>query len=213
MRCIFFLLLIIISLNSFAFYKRIDKVEKITIQHSFFLNKLFFASLTTTGIGIPPNFVNGRLHPGFDIGFLRYNENQIKKINFDYALSLGFYSIRYLQHVSYFKPSLGLALGSYSKYYFRSSFNVAVMLVQQLNDEFKYIGNGLYEKVPKSRMQLAPSLGLEGGLPILKSLKKDIGLKLKYEFGFQLPFSLLSSVLPLNQFHIGINVKPKFKLK
>lgn len=213
MRGIGILLLSFISINSFAFYKRIDKVEKSTFQHSFLSNKLLFASLTTSGIGIPPNFVNGRLYPGFDIGLLRYKEKQIKKINFDYALSLGFYSIRYLQSVSYLKPSFGLTLGSYSKYYFRSSFNVAGMLVQQLNDEFKYTVNGIYEKIPKSRMQLAPSLGIEGGLPILKSSKKDIGLKLKYEFGFQLPFSLLSSVLPLNQFHIGINVKPKFKLK
>ena len=81
------------------------------------------------------------------------------------------------------------------------------MLVRQINDEFTYTGNGNYERVNRSRFQINPSFGVDAVLKIGDLKKYRYGLMLGYEFGVQLPFSELSSVLPLNQLKIGMRLE------
>ena len=87
-------------------------------------------------------------------------------------------------------------------------FNLSLMIVQQINDEFKLNAHGEYEQVSKMRFQLMPSFGLETGIPVTKSKRFSYFLILGYELGMQLPFSVISSVLPINQLHIGVAISP-----
>ena len=84
--------------------------------------------------------------------------------------------------------------------------NLSLMGVQQINDEFKMNSNGEYEQVSKLRFQVMPAAGVETFIPLCHAKNKQCALTLGYEFGVQLPFSVISTILPINQIHIGIAV-------
>jgi len=160
-------------------------------------------ALQNVGIGMPPNFVNGKLHPGLLIGI----QKKIRRTTqWDYHLDLGYFAIHSLQRVAYIKPGMGYTVSIAKKLELRPTINFALMGVGQINDEFKFV-NGQYEKVARHRLQVAPSFGLESFTTVVK--KKNIAYQamLAYEFGVQLPFSSLSSILPLNQIKIGVRIK------
>ncbi len=210
MRLIFIIVLSMLNVYGFAknSHHTIAPKSLSGCKKFLFNNSLFHASILNTGIGMPPNIINGRLHPGIELGFQKKMTKNEKKSTLDYSFNLGYFSIRSLEQASYLKPGIGYSFCISKRFCIRPSLNGSLMMVRQLNDEFKFKGNGNYETVSPLRFQVAPSLGLETSINLFQLSKMDIGFRLKYEFGVQLPFSLLSSVLPLNQLHIGVNLKP-----
>lgn len=158
-------------------------------------------------IGMPPSFVNGRLHPGVELGiqapFIHKNKNSF----LDYSLSLGYFSQQQLQRVVFIKVGSGYRFQLVKGFSLRPSLNLSAFYVSQLNDEFIYQGNGVYEKYKGKKIQAKPGIGVDLLSPTLKFKSVNFNLIGGYEFGLQLPFSLLSSTLPLNQLHVGILVK------
>lgn len=189
--------------NSSLVQRNHDKCKQFLLRRA-----VFNATVMNTGIGMPPHFVNGRIHPGFELGLQKQLSKKSLKSSLDYSVSLGYFSIASLQRAMYLKPGLGYTILLSKKLFFRPSLNLSLMNVYQSNDEFEFKGNGNYDKVSSARFQVAPSLGLAAGIGLVQLSKWNIGLLLKYEFGVQLPFSQLSSILPLNQIHIGFNFKP-----
>ena len=165
------------------------------------------ALLTTNVIGMPSHAFNGRIHPGFEIGFTRRLSKSSKKNYLDYQDNIGYFSQRYLQQNLYFKPSLGYAIKTFKSLYLRPCIQSALILNRQKNQEFKYVGNGQYEKVSPYRFQFMPTFGLSAWFKAFEQKKYSLYPTFAYEFGMQLPFSGISSLLPINQFKAGIRLK------
>lgn len=164
-------------------------------------------SFMNAGIGMPPHFFNGRLQPGFEFGAGFNTIKKPRRSKTEYNVLVGYFAHRSLQRVAYIKPGFGYSIYIYKNLRVKPMFNCSVMLAHQLNDEFRYTGNGTYEKVSPNRMQFMPAAGLEATAPLATFKNYSTGLMLKYEFGLQLPFSDLSALLPVNQIHIGFKIK------
>jgi hypothetical protein len=161
---------------------------------------------TSNVIGMPNHIVNGRLHPGLELGIASSLRKTSRRNYLDYQFHLGYFSQRFLQQNLYLKPSLGYAFKVYKSIHIRPSLHGAFMLNRQKNDEFKYTGNGQYEKVSPYRFQFMPGLGLSLWGKAYSAKRWTLYPTLGYEFGMQLPFSSISSLLPLNQLKIGIRL-------
>jgi hypothetical protein len=160
-------------------------------------------AVQNTGIGMPPNFVNGKLHPGFLVGF---QKNIKPHSRWDYHVDFGYFAIHSLQRTAYLKPGIGYAIPIAKTFELRPFLNLGFMGVGQINDEFKFV-NGQYEKGARHRLQIAPGFGLESFFTVVKKKNREFQAMLAYEFGTQLPFSSLSSILPLNQIKVGVRIK------
>lgn len=174
---------------------------------SFLKSSAYQISSTNTAIGMPPNFVNGRLHPGFSLGLQRSFSEITKKNYWDYSAHLGYFAIPSLQRALFLKPGIGYTLPIHKKIGLRPNVNSSFMLVSQINNEFQYVGSGQYEQVNKNRIQIMPSFGLEAFVLINRTKHFKYDALFGYEFGVQLPFSELSSILPLNQLKMGLRFK------
>lgn len=200
MRYSLFFLLSCLHLISFAKEKKQSKIS------SYIHQTTLRASLLNAGIGMPTHFVNGRLHPGIQLGIQKSISKQAKKSYIDYSFHLGYFAQQSLQRALYLKPGIGYNIHLYKRIMLRPVFSLPLMAVQQINDEFKLNNQGEYEQVNKMRFQLMPSLGMETSIPVAHSKQCQYNITLGYDFGLQLPFSVISSVLPINQLHIGVSI-------
>lgn len=164
-------------------------------------------SLTNSAIGTPPHFMNGRLHPGFEAGLLTPLGKGHRKNTADAHLLFSYFSQASLQRSIGLKPGIGYRIRLYKELGLRPKLSLNLMAVQQLNEEFKFSGNGQYEKVNPWRLQFMPSLGLEAYHPLFTMKQRVVALTLGYEFGMQLPFSVISSLLPMSQLQIGLQTQ------
>lgn len=181
-----------------------NETEQKSSLHNYLVSSDYRMALTTTGIGMPPNFINGGLHPGLQVGFQRALKAGSK---LDYSFDLEYFAIPSLQRVAAFRPSLGFPIQLAKWIELRPNVNLALMLTHQLNDEFRFTSTGQYEAVGKNRLQVSPSIGLETFIQLAQKQKMNYELMLGYAFGMQLPFSALSSLLPLNQLKVGVRLK------
>ncbi|MCC7030080.1 MAG: hypothetical protein IT257_07225 [Chitinophagaceae bacterium] len=85
------------------------KEKKQTIL-KYFQNSTLRATLLNAGIGMPPHFVNGRLHPGFEAGLQKAFNNHPSRSHGVYAMQLGYFSQRSLQRALYLKPGIGFSV-------------------------------------------------------------------------------------------------------
>jgi len=161
-------------------------------------------SLTNSAIGTPPHFINGRLHPGGEAGLLTPLGKAHRKNSADVHLLFSYFSQASLQRNVGLKPGIGYRIRLYKQLSLRPKLSLNLMAVQQINEEYRYTSGGQYEKVNPWRFQCLPSLGLEAYYPLFKVNERPIVLTLGYEFGMQLPFSVISAFLPVNQLQIGL---------
>ncbi len=209
MRKILFLNFCIILFSSFS-------VDGLLVKGKRYKATQIRATLNCASIGMPTHMSNGRFQLGAELGFLHPLKKNNKKWN--YSVHAGYFAFQSLQRATYIKPGIGYSFKFLNIYMLRPSFNAAMMGVWQTNDEFKFIGNGQYEKVKRFRTQAMPTIGLELLMPIplmrshkfflkKKEIKYSHSVILRYEFGEQTPFSKLSNILPINQLHIGVNTQ------
>lgn len=169
--------------------------------HLFFKKHQSEIIVQHAGIGMPQHGINGRLQPGFELGFHRL---QAKKRYAGIHYALGYMAQRSLQRSYYVKPSLFYYYTVVQhKLIVQPHLDLGVLLTRQTNKEFKF-EQGVYDRVNPLRMQCLPSLGIDLHTPIYKTKKYTYNAVLGYAFGLQLPFSELSTILPINQFRIGI---------
>ncbi len=201
-------MLIILQLFTLQSFAHLEDAERKKTRKGILHHFTWRATFLNGAIGMPPHFINGRLHPGVDLGIQSDLFRKNKKNKIDYTLLAGYFSVRSLQSLAFLKPGVGYAIKVYKSHYIRPHLNVSAMYVRQINAEFKYIGSGNYEMVRHARFQVMPSIGAEALVPISKSKNHQLNLILGYEFGMQLPFSEISSILPINQLHLGFQFKP-----
>ncbi len=168
-------------------------------------------TIQNASIAMPPHIINGRLHPGFEMGMNKAFQTKHKTSFFNYNFLLGYTAQQSLQRTMYLKSGLGYSISLFKKWYIRPSLQMSWMRVRQSNDEFEYIGNGEYKTVDRNRFQCMTSVGFETGIPILQRKKMQYEALLKYEFGIQYPFSIISATLPINQIHFGIKINPTLR--
>ncbi len=200
--------LIILQLITFQSFAHLEDDERKKPTKGILHHFTWRATFLNGAIGMPPHFINGRLHPGVDLGFQSDLFRKNKKNKIDYTLLAGYFSVRSLQSLTYLKPGIGYAIKVYKSTYIRPNLNVSAMYVRQINEEFKFVSPGKYEIVRHARFQVMPSLGVEALISISKIKARQLNLILGYEFGMQLPFSEISSILPINQLHLGFQYKP-----
>lgn len=171
--------------------------------HNFFEKRATSIVVQHAGVGMPLHGINGRFQPGFELGIEKLKS---RKHFISLQYTFGYMAQRSLQRSFYLKPSLG-----YNYFVFKNKLKIkphldfAIMLTRQTNKEFK-LENGRYERVNPLRFQVMPTAGLDVGLPIKKNNHKQYSLLAGYAFGIQLPFSELSTILPINQFRIGLQI-------
>jgi hypothetical protein len=196
------ILLLFVLLNSYFGFAQETTEQKSAFAQ--YLNTLDYRiAIQNVGIGMPPNFVNGKAHPGLAVGVQNKFADSSR---WDYHFDLGYFAIHSLQRVAYLKPGIGYPISIAQRVELRPNVSLGILGVGQINDEFKFV-NGGYEKVSRHRLQLMPSFGLESFMQIANSKKISYEVMLGYEFGVQLPFSSLSNILPLNQLKIGVRIK------
>lgn len=203
-----YILLVLLQLITIQAFAHLEKAEREETKKGFWHAFTWRATFLNGGIGMPPHFINGRLHPGFDLGIQTDLFRKKKKNKVDYSLVAGYFSVRSLQSLAFLKPGLGYMINVYKSNVIRPNINLSAMYVRQINAEFKYISPGKYEMVRHARFQLMPSLGVEALVSLRKIKAHRLHLILGYESGMQLPFSEISSILPINQLHVGFQYKP-----
>jgi hypothetical protein len=162
--------------------------------------------ILNAGIGMPPHFINGRLHPGFQLGLQHPFRQKHRKSYGEYFLGAGYFAQRSLQRAFFLKPGIGYTVPIYKGITIRPVCHLSLMTVKQINDEFKLNDHGVYEQVSKYRFQMMPSFGLETAVPVAHGKHRCCAITLGYDFGLQLPFSALSSLLPMNVLHAGVRI-------
>lgn len=197
------LLLCIISLTPLH---AISKEQKSCKFNRYIKESEVRLAVLNAGIGMPPHFLNGRLQPGVQLGLQHPFRQRHKKCFGDYTLWAGYFAQRSLQRSSFIKPGLGYSVPVYKHIMLRPAFHLALMSVRATNDEFKRNDQGIYEQVSRCRFQIMPGFGAETSMPLAHRNKFQYAFTFGYELGFQLPFSQISSVLPMNIFHAGIKI-------
>jgi hypothetical protein len=188
------------------FAESANAVKKNSFIKPYFHQSTWHLCLLNASIAMPPHFFNGRIQSGFEVGmYHRLKKN--KKKSFEYSASLGYFAQQSLQRNLYIKPGISKSYRVYKSYQIRPAFNHSFVLARQTNDEFKYTGNGQYEQQSHYRFQLMPSFALSANGKVYQSKKCQFDALLSYEFGVQFPFSSLSSILPIQQIHLGILIK------
>lgn len=167
------------------------------------------ASLHNAAIGTPPHFINGRLHPGLEVGFLQTLSKKQHKNNPEQGIFLGYMAQQALQRSLYAKYLLGYKIKTYKSWWVKPGLQLGVMGVHQRNAEFKLNAQGEYEKISALRAQFLTGLHLETGLHIGYFKQYPLQLVGRYEFAMQWPFSQISSLLPINQMHLGLRASNK----
>ena len=160
-------------------------------------------SFVSSSIGMPPHILNGRFQPGFEFG-LNHPIRKGKTNSIQYSLLAGYFAQQSLQRAAYIKLGLSKNVRIYKSFKIKMGIQNSFMLVRQTNDEFTYIGNGNYQTNSRSRLQLMPSVRISPQCKLYTYKKYFVHGFLAYEFGMQLPFSNLSSLLPIQQVHIGL---------
>jgi hypothetical protein len=158
-------------------------------------------SVFNASIGMPPHFVDGRIQPGINIGLEKIKE---KRNTFLHHYAIGYFAHRSLQRINYLKAGYGYRFQIIKSLYLKPALNLSAMMVRQTNREFIF-KNGSYEEANRNRLQLMPSFSIDMSLPIAALKRRKINTFFRYEFGVQLPFSQLSSILPINQLHLGVS--------
>jgi hypothetical protein len=172
----------------------------------YFQKSTLRATFLNAGIGMPPHFVNGRLHPGFEAGLQKSFTDHPARAHGIYTIQLGYFSQRSLQRAWYLKPGAGFSLQLHKKIALTPKFNLSLMAVQQINPEYKLNDQHQYVQVNSMRIQWMPSLGLETTVLLAQSARLQYRLLAGYEFGLQLPFSAISAILPVNQLFAGVAI-------
>ena len=160
-------------------------------------------NLMNAGIGTPPRFINGRMHPGLEVGVSKPFARSEKKNRPEVRLLLGYMAQPSLQRAAYLQPGLGYRFRLYRRLDLIPHLDVALMGVRQTNDGFRYQGNGQYRAEGRWGLQVLPALGLELSLRTGKKPESP-AICGGYRFGMQLPFSTISSLLPINRLHLGV---------
>lgn len=155
-------------------------------------------------IGLPPHLINGRLHPGLQVGMQKPIRMTNKQSRGNYSLLIGYFAQQALQRALYLKPGVGYRIRLSRNLMIRPMMNLACMGVQQINNEFRLIRPGVYTKQSAFRFQLLASAGLEAGVWVATTKHLNVEATLAYEFGMQFPFSEIASTLPINQLHVGV---------
>ncbi|MGI9191898.1 MAG: hypothetical protein ACR2IL_07325 [Chitinophagaceae bacterium] len=162
------------------------------------------ATLHNAAIGMPPHIINGRMHPGLEVGFLQTLSKKVHKNNPEQGVFLGYMAQQALQRSIYAKYLLGYKIKTYKSWWVKPGLQLGVMAVHQRNAEFKLNAQGQYEKISVLRAQFLSGLHLETGLHVGYFKQYPLQLVGRYEFAMQWPFSQISSLLPINQVHVGL---------
>jgi hypothetical protein len=162
------------------------------------------ASIHNAAIGMPPHLINGRIHPGLEVGFLQTLSKKTHKNNPEQGVFLGYMAQQALQRSLYAKYLLGYKIKTYQSWWVKPGLQLGIMGVHQRNAEFKINAQGQYEKISALRAQFLTGLHLETGLHIGYFNQYPLQLIGRYEFAMQWPFSQISSLLPINQVHLGV---------
>lgn len=193
--------------SSFLFFTIFAYAKKSNISCSILQKSDYRISIFNAGIGMPPHFINGRLHPGIELGLQKPLFKKTKKSFINYSLLIGYFTQQSLQRSFYIKPDIGYQINISNNFSLRPLLSASLMGVQQINKEYKLNDKGEYEQAPRNRCQVMPSIGLEASYSFHKSKKMQYAAFVGYQFGVQLPFSSISSILPINQLHVGIQLK------
>ena len=167
------------------------------------------ASFHNAAIGTPPHFINGRIHPGLEVGFLHTLSKKAHKNNPEQGFFLGYMAQQALQRSLYAKYLLGYKIKTYKSWWVKPGLQLGIMGVHQRNAEFKLNTQGQYEKISALRAQFLSGLHMETGLHIGYFKEYPLQLVGRYEFAMQWPFSQISSLLPINQLHLGLRASNK----
>ncbi len=175
--------------------------------HQLFSKAAWRVSISNHAISMPTRPVNGQWQPGLELSYIARIKNSEKTQALYNQFAIGYFAHRSLQRVSYLKYGIGYTWILNAKWFLRPSLNLSTLGVWNSNEEFTYSGSGQYQKHSPFSVQAMPSIGLESVFLFANKGAYRWGWLLRYEFGVQGPFSILSSILPVNQFYTGIQLK------
>jgi hypothetical protein len=193
MRILFLLTAVVFCSNSQAQF-----ISKITSRYR------SQVAIGHAGIAMPPALLNGRLQPTFRVSIIK-DKAKPRYANQEFAV--GYMAQRALQRAGYVSVGYGYEWKKWNRVFLRPALNASLLFVQNTNPEFEF-RDGEYVHLSGSRLQFMPSFSLDVGTSFIRIKNKQGGLFLRYEFGTQLPFSNLSTILPLSQLTVGFFIKP-----
>jgi hypothetical protein len=206
MRYLSIVLLSIYSFSAFALGTNGDQAKKATKKKA---TPSYTFGLYNAGIGMPPKIFNGGMQPGVEVGYSKPIKKNSAKKKLAVQINAGYMRHRSLQRSLYVKPTVVLNVPITKKLSIQPSLGLSVMMTQQINKEFKFNeATGNFSKVPSFRLQTMPVVGVAPVYNVYQDKRYQYALFAKYEFGAQLPFSALSSILPVNMVQLGIRITP-----
>jgi hypothetical protein len=209
MRALLALIILFTSISLHAAFKSVGKKSKQSKSITKVLqNKAVKSfSLFNSGITMPTKPINGRLHGGVELGYkaalLKKNKHLLIGTDF------GFFYQKGMQSAFYIKPAVSYNFNATNKLSFEPKLGAGLLVSSKYNKEFKLNTDGTYSQVNRLVPQFVGSFGVQSNYEVFKNKNLKCNVFVKYEFAAQLPFSSISSLLPLTLMHLGFSVQGK----
>jgi hypothetical protein len=176
---------------------------------NYFKKAQLHASINNNAVSMPNVPINGSIHPGFTLGYAQ----AFKPFPWlKYGVDVGYFFQKGLQSGLSVSPTFSANSKIYKRLYLKYLITSGALLVKNYNPEFVKNTDGSYKKTSALHFQYIGGVGLEPQYNFYRSKKYEWFLGVRYQFNAQLPFSAISSLLPITQIQVTLTLKPYFLL-